>query len=173
MQRKHKLLLIITMFVFIIMIGLLISMYQIDSQTPSNTTEYIATVSKLKIVETGKDSYIDVYTDENKYYLYVLPHVCKHINIESLNINEGDKIIYRVENNKLKQLDKVEFVNIVSLQTEKKEIFSLSDYNTYTNIIAKPPRIVACILAVTCLLNIILIISKTNPLNNQERKMIQ
>ena len=149
-MKKKKLimvLLILCMISFFGTIGLLISMNSIDKQTEQSTTEFMATVTHVETTYTEKNTYIEVYTEEYGTMLYISTTISRKINIDDItNLQNGQKILFRVENNKLDEFEKAEFVNVVSLKTTEKEIFSLSSYNEYIHESVIPARITGIVL---------------------------
>lgn len=118
------------------------------SPTKDDTVEYTATVSKIEINDTGKDLYIEIYTKEYDNYFLIPTGVSKHIDAEDINrIESGEEITFRVEKNMVKIMEESEFVDIVSLKTNEKNIYTLSEYNQYYSKGFLPGKIIICIIA--------------------------
>ena len=149
-MKKRKLIvfsLILFLIFFFGIIGLLISMNSIDKQTEKNTTEFMATVTNVETTDTGKNIYVEIYTEEYGDILHISTSVSKKIDMDDINnLQKGQTIIFRIENNMLDQFEKIGFGNIVSLKTSEKEIFSLISYNKYIHDSAFPARIAGIVL---------------------------
>lgn len=143
-----KLIIIIVSFVFFInMVILLLFTSKIDKQTDNTTTYYSATVSNTKIWK-GKDIYVNIRTNEYDNDLTITTSIEKNINLDDVrNLQNGQKIFFRIENYKTDDINKVPFIDIVSLSTETKDIFTLDDYNKFMSVAAYPGRIVGFIVA--------------------------
>ncbi len=140
--------LIISIVFFIGSIGLLIIMSQAYKQSEDTTTYYSATVSYINVTDTGESTYAEIYTEEYETVLEILPNICKNINMDDVkNLKIGQRIFFRIQNIKSNQMNEVFFVDIVSLRTESKDIFSLDEYNSYTKNSIYHPRIAAVIMA--------------------------
>ena len=152
-KSKNKTTMIIFALLFFVFIVLIISISKIDKQTENTTTLYTATVSRVNIVDTGRKIFTEIHTKEYKNSLLIDTDVNKNINISDVeNLQSGDLIFFRIENIKVKQINSVEFINIVSLKTQSKEVFSLEDYNQYIFKSAYPARIICFTLALASLL---------------------
>ncbi len=64
-----------------------------------------------------------------------------------INLQKGQTIFFRIENNMIEQFGEVYFCNIVSLRTTETEIISLTDYNTYIHAAAFPARVTGIVFA--------------------------
>ncbi len=134
--------LVISILFFIGMIGLMIFMSQIDKQTEDTTTYYAATVTEIWINRIENSIYAEIHTKEYDSALQISTNITKNINMNDVkDLKNGQKIFFRIENIKSDQMNKVDFINIVSLKTETKDIFSLEDYNRYISNSAYPARI--------------------------------
>jgi len=149
MKKMYTKIILIISIVFLFgTVGIMVSMMQIDKQTESNTTEYSATVSKVQVTDTGKSSYIEIQIEEYKSHLQISTNVSKNINIDDIsNFHSGQRIFFRIKNIENNQMNNVEFVNIVSLKTEDKDIFTMDDYNHYIRKSAYPARIASIIIS--------------------------
>lgn len=158
MKKKYAIIILIISAVFLFgTVGILVSMTQIDKKTENNTTYYSATVSKVQVTDTGRGSYIEIQIEEYKSNLQISTNVSKNMNIDDIrDLQSGQKIFFRIENVKNNQMYQVEFVNIVSLKTEDKDIFTLDDYNNYIRKSAYPARTAGLIIALLLLLAVVL-----------------
>lgn len=140
--------LIISIVFFIGTIGLITFMYQIDKQTEDTTTYYSATITTTRIINTGENVSAEIYTKEYSTSLYITTTISKNIDMNDIReLKKGQKIFFRIENIKSAQMNKVDFIDIVSLNTDAKDIFSLDEYNRYMNSFAYPTRIAGVVLA--------------------------
>lgn len=136
-------------------IGLLISMINVDKQSESITTFLSATVDAIKITDTGSKIYVEIHTKEYHAVLLISTIITQNIDLNDIhNLHNGQKIFFRVENSKIGQMNNtadqtnnVNLINIVSLQTETKDIFSIEEYNQYIKIAAYPARMAGVAMA--------------------------
>ena len=134
--------LVISILFFIGAIGLMVFMSQIDKQTEDTTTHYTATVTETWINSIGNSIYAEIHTKEYTNALQISTNISKNINMNDVkDLKSGQKIFFRIENIKSDQMNQVDFINIVSLKTETKDIFSLEDYNRYICNAVYPARI--------------------------------
>lgn len=146
--KRNIVFMILFLFLFLVIIGLLIVSDVIDKQTDDTTTLYTATVSRVDVTDTGNAVSVDIYTREYNTSLYLTPTVCEYIKTEDLrDLNAEETIFFRIENMKVKQMNEVGFLDIVSLKTDKKEIFTLEQYNQYMRDTACPTRITGFLFA--------------------------
>lgn len=144
--NTKKVIMIISMFLFIVTSGLIITMSKIDKQTEMTTTLYTAKVSRIEIIGTDENMYCEIHTQEYDTTLHISTNIIKNVNEDFLKtIKEGQMISFRIENAKVEQMNKVRFINIVSLKTDTREVFSLEDYNRYINKALLPTRITGVI----------------------------
>ena len=133
---------------FLGLIGVLITMNSIDKKTEKNTTEFVATITKVDVTNTGKDVYIEIGTKEYESLLYISTSISERIDMDKINnLQKGQTIFFRIEDNMIEQFGKVYFCNIVSLKTSETEIISLNSYNTYFHDAAFPARVAGIIFA--------------------------
>lgn len=133
---------------FLGLIGVLITMNSIDKKTEKNTTEFVATITKVDVANTGKDMYVEIGTKEYESLLHISTSISERIDMDNINsLQKGQTIFFRIEDNMVEQFGKVYFCNIVSLRTTETEIISLGSYNTYIHEAAFPARIAGGILA--------------------------
>ena len=143
---------VLSMLFFCGTIGLLITMNEIDNLSEENTTELVATVINSEITNTGEDIFAEIYTKENNFSLLIPISICNNIEIDCVkNLKEGDTIFFRIENANKEQINAVDFINIVSLRTEAKSIFTLNEHNEFMFSAAKPARIASVVVASLCL----------------------
>ena len=167
MRKVLLIILVCSVFFFLVTIGIFISMFQIDKQTEDITIEYSATVRRIHINNSVKNKWVQIETEEYDSSLYISVNISKNINMNKIiALKEGEKIFFRIENIKVKQMNFVDFVDIVSLKTETDDIFTLNDYNYFMRISARPARIaniiVALILLVVSVLCFVLIKHRQN-----------
>ena len=147
-MKKSKTKMIILLLFFAVMIGLIISMSKIDKQTEDTTTLYTATVIDVDVTNTGKNNFAEIHTKEYSTSLYISTNISKYIKMDDVkNLRNGQTIFFRIENIKIRQMNNVEYVDITSLKTDTKEIFSLEEYNKYIYNSAYPARIISIVMA--------------------------
>ncbi len=88
-------------------------------------------------------------------------------------MERGQKIFFRVTNEKTHHINKSKFVDIVSLRTETEEFFSLQDYNKYMKESLKHTRIAGLISALIFLVAFFVSIKGTVPLIDPVQKVNQ
>ncbi len=150
MLRKNikAILSIVFILLFLIMIGLVVSTKNVDKQNEKTTTLYEATVTEVKVNDAVKDIHIEIYSEEYTTMLFLTDNICEYIDLKKVEeLERGQKIFFRVANEKTHHINKSKFVDIVSLTTETKEIISLQDYNKYMKESLKPTRIAGLIAA--------------------------
>lgn len=139
---------IVSMFLFAATVGLIISMSKIDKQTENTTTFYTATVSDIDITDTGEKIFAEIHTKEYNTSLQISTNISKNIKMDDIrDLKNGQTIFFRIENIKVEQVNKAEFINITSLRTDTKDIFSLEEYNKYIHDSAYPTRIASIVMA--------------------------
>lgn len=161
MKKKHTMILSIFFWICTIGIaGLFVLLNNADKLTTKNTSEYIATVERSDITNTGEDLSIEIFTEEYNIPLYVSTNISSKIDVSLIeSMTNSDTIIFRVENHLYEQIWAMDFLSIVSLKTSDNDIFSLDDYNMFMHESTKPARIANAIL--TCLFLILSIVSTT------------
>ncbi len=138
-------------------------MHKIDKLTEKETKEFIATITDIKITNTGKNFSAEIYTKEYDSFLYVSNSVCNRIGIDTINaLKAEERIFFRVENINSTQINKVDFINVVSLRTDKKSIFTLEEYNEFMHISAKPARIASVVVLGVCFVLFLKFLTKRN-----------
>ncbi len=154
MKRNTKLILSVIFSIFFVgVLGVLISMNRLDNQTEDNTAEYKATISSIEITEFSKYHQIKIFTNEYDSYLLTTADISgEYIDVEKIkSLQRDEDIIFRIEKSKVNQFDNVQFINIVSLKTDDKTIFSLNNYNNYMSISSKPAKIAGVVVAMLLL----------------------
>lgn len=150
-MKKSKIIsiiMIVSMLFFIATIGLTISMSKIDKQTENTTKFYTATVNSVDIVDTGGSVFAEIHTKEYDNSWHISTNISKNIKMDDVrNLRNGQTIYFRIENKKVEQINEVEFINITSLKTDTKNIFSLEDYNEYIRNSAYPAKTASIIVA--------------------------
>lgn len=175
-NKKNLIIFIVCLVFLIAMIGLLITINQVDKKTETNTFESFATVSKVETINTGKNIYVEIFTNEYDNSFHITPSISKHLNMDDINgLQGGDEIVFRIENDDKVQINKVRFIEAVSLKTSKGDIFTLSDYNAYMSIAAKPARIVVTVLVfvlfLVLLYNVIALIKTRSKCKEEEKAL--
>lgn len=139
---------VVFLLLFVATVGLIISMSKIDKQTDATTTLYTATVTGVDITDMGDKASAEIHTREYRTSLYISTNIAKSIKMEDIrSLKDGQTISFRIENIKVRQMNEVEFVNIVSLRTDTKEILSLDDYNKFIYNSAYPARVASVVMA--------------------------
>ena len=152
-RAKYQFIIMIVSFVFFIgSTCLLIFTRNIDQQTEETTTLYAATVTGVEVTKIGNDISAEISVKEYSNNLLISESICKKINIDDVQHLETGQIIYfRIENFMAQHLNNAAFVNIASLKTDAKDIFSLADYNQYVHDSSYPGRILTIVAAAICL----------------------
>ena len=141
-QKLKYIIMIASFMLFIGMISLLVFMGDIDRQTDETSTTYTATVTGVEITNTGKDDIVEIFTKEYDNTLHISTNISDNINLNDIkDLEHGQIIWFRIENTMAQNLNKAAFVDIISLKTDEKIIFSLDEYNQYMRISAYPARI--------------------------------
>jgi len=167
-KSKTKIIMIVSTLVFVVTLGLVVSLHGIDKQTEDTTTLYTATVSGVAVVETEKTMHIEICTKEYNTFLLVSTNISPNINLEDIKeLKNGQTISFRIENRKVGQMDKVNFINIVSLKTDTKSIFSLEDYNEFVYDFAYPVRLAGISIVVLSLVTLVFCLFKTGQIGVQ------
>ena len=149
MNKKTTVIILFTsLILFLGVVGILVAMNGVDKQSKKNTSEYSATVSKVEFLDTGENTNIQIFTKEYINSFLVTTNITPFIDIDYLKTLESDdKIVFRIENKKENQFNKVAFIDIVSLTVEEKDIFTLDDYNKYMGESAQPTRLAGTVVA--------------------------
>ncbi len=118
-----------------------------------NTTLCFATVHSVEITDMGEGVFAEIYTKEYDNPLYLSTNIGEYLPMEVVqSLKNGQSLWFRVENAHDSQIDAVDFIPIVSLKTDEKEIFSLADYNTYMRHSTRPVQIASVVMALLFLL---------------------
>lgn len=151
-SKKTIVVFVVSIFLFVGLVGLIIVINGIDKQTADTTTCYTATVDRVEIAGTGKQEHAEIFVKEYETSLLVTTNISKNINMRALTeLEEGQAVFFRIENAKISQMNEAPFIDIVSLETEAKPIFTLADYNAYMKMAVRPARIAAVVVAVLSL----------------------
>ena len=138
----------ISLLFFVGTIGLIISMSKIDKQTEDTTTFYTATVNGVEVTDTGEDIFAEIRTKEYGTSLYISKNISKNISMHDVTgLENGQVIFFGIESIKDKQMNEVKFVNIISLKTDAKDIFTLEEYNECMHNKVYPARIASIVMA--------------------------
>ena len=96
----------------------------------------------------GENIFAEIHTKEYNTSLHISTNISKNIRMDDVkNLSNGQTIFFGIENIKVQQMNKVEFVNITSLKTDTKDILSLEEYNRCIYNSAYPARIASIIMA--------------------------
>lgn len=148
--KTAKIIMIIAFSLSVVFFILLISMRNIDRQTENTTTLFAATVEKTVINTATDKPHAEIHTVEYGNWFYITQNIGSNINIDDLKtLEKGEKIYFRIENKKTKDINNVIFIDIVSLKTDDKNIFTIEDYNKYMHDAAVAPRIAGIVLSLS------------------------
>jgi hypothetical protein len=154
-MKNRKVLIVIIAMSLICFIGIsgnLIIMTDFDKNTDENTVMFSATVSEITINDTGEQINAEIMTNEYSTALWISGTVCENINIDDIrDINKNQAIRFRMAESKANQIDYADFLDIISLETESKVLFSLEDSNEFFYKTALPARIVSIVADVAIL----------------------
>ena len=153
---KNKFTLIILIILFCGITGLNVIMAKESKQTENSTSLYQATVSDVEVTSIGEDKMVMIKTEEYSTGLFVTSSVCRNININNLSdLKSGQKIFFRIQSKKDFQMNAVDFLDIVELKTESKNIFTLDNYNSIIGNALYPPRLIGAVASVIFLIGIV------------------
>lgn len=157
-MKSFKLTMIVLIVSSVLLFGLIcifISMNTIANLTEQTTVELVGTLTKVKVVDTGNNIYIEIHTEEYDDKLYISTNIAKQININEFNnLQEGQLVFFRVKDS-ASQLEENELINVLALKTSDVVFFSINDYNEYIRQATFPARIMCLLLMVIFLLIII------------------
>ena len=137
---------------FIVAIGIHVSMINIDRLCDNNTAAYSATIEQIRLADTGENIYAAIQTEEYAAALQISTNVSKHLDKGKLTkLQSGQTVQFWIERAKVDYLQDEGIVDIVSLQTETDVIFSLQDYNEFIRDAAMPGRVLSAVLALVFL----------------------
>lgn len=126
---------ILTVSVIILMMFIIVTVdfKENGRQSGETTTAFSATVKNVVVTESEAKIYPKIYVNEADTCL-LINTISEEIDLDLVrNLQPGQKIYFRVENYKAKQLDGAKIVDIVSLRTDTQVIYSLDDYNRHFN----------------------------------------
>lgn len=153
---KNKIFLILFIVLFCGVTGLNIIMAKESKQTENSTNLYQATVLDVEVTSIGEDKTVMIKTEEYSTRLFVTSFVCRNINFDNLlDLKSGQKIFFRIQSKKDFQMNAVDFLDIVELKTESKNIFTLDNYNSIISDELYPPRLIGAVTSVVFLIGII------------------
>lgn len=158
---KTKVFLIVLLFVISLgMMGNIFLIKNVNKQTEETTKEIKATIECINKSFQGDDICFEISVKEFDTKLYISPDVCTKINIDDIySLQEKQEIFFRIENIWWEEFEESSFVEIVSLKTSEKNIFSLKDYNESiskdTNVAQIMGLIVAVIFFLIAICNLI------------------
>lgn len=126
---------ILTVSVIILIMFIIVTVHfkQNGRQSEGTTTAFSATVKNVVVTETETKIYPKIYVNEAETCL-LINSISEEIDLDIVkNLQPGQKIYFRVENYKAKQIEEAKIVDIVSLSTDTQVIYSLDDYNRHFN----------------------------------------
>lgn len=127
-QNKYIVILISSFVLFFGMCGNLMNIITYGNITLNNTTEFTATVKDVLIQRSGDEEGIILITEEYGDKLRVFQYQRFSRTEDFMNIEEGEKISFRIQNDWLESFEEIPFINIVQLRTETREVFSFVNY---------------------------------------------
>lgn len=150
---KRKKLTIAIGIISLLMLGGIIAnifiMHTNESLSETNTTEFSGTVKNVATMGTGNDEYGIICTGEYESRLHIY-HINDFINTNDfISLQPGQMIYFRIENTWLDTFGEMNFVHIVSLRTNERDLISLNNYNNLMDkqqLIAIVVSIIAAIL---------------------------
>lgn len=156
-EKGMKLLLALCSILFFGMMGLLLIINGVDKQNEENTIELAAAVQSTQVTNANDHVRIEISLEGNKQLL-IQNSIGEKINVDYIEgIQKGEMVYFRIEKNMEEQYE-AGMVNIVSLRTERDEIFSLNDYNTFIHETVFQARIAGIIAATIFLILALLLI---------------
>ena len=147
-RRLRTVTAIVSIALFVVTMGLAIFMNNVDKHKEETTVNYVATVQSVSINDSGKRVFAKIAVEEYSTFLLVSTNICQHIDVDHIRyLEKGQTVYFGVAKEKTEQINNVEFVDIVSLQTETKSLFSVEDYDRYMRLAVRPARGVCIIMA--------------------------
>lgn len=135
-MRSYKIksvILTVSVIILIMFIIVTVDFKENGRQSGETTTAFSATVKNVVVTESEAKIYPKIYVNEADTCL-LINTISEEIDLDLVrNLQPGQKIYFRVENYKAKQLDGAKIVDIVSLRTDTQVIHSLDDYNRHFN----------------------------------------
>jgi len=142
--------LILSIVVIFAMMAVLIFYNKADKLTESNTTLCSATVVGWQTTRVNNGDIIKIVlqTEEYEAYFVITEYIAKNINTDFVEDLTEQSISFRIQNNMTDRVDQGKSIDMVSLESETEEIFSLEDYNKYIHDSLNPLRIACVVIAV-------------------------
>ena len=157
-MKQKKIITVIGIISLLIFGGIIANIFIMNTKqnlSETNTTEFLGTVKNVATTGTGGDEYGVLCTMEYEAKLYIY-HINDFIDTsEFINLQQGQLIYFRIENAWLDTFDEINFVNIVSLRTNEKDLISL---NNYIKFMDKQQRNAIVISIVTAILFLLIFI---------------
>lgn len=157
-MKQKKIITVIGIISLLIFGGIIANIFIMNTKqnlSETNTTEFLGTVKNVATTGTGSDEYGVLCTMEYEAKLYIY-HINDFIDTsEFINLQPGQLIYFRIENAWLDTFDEINFVNIVSLRTNEKDLISL---NNYIKFMDKQQRNAIVISIVTAILFLLIFI---------------
>ncbi len=136
-MKQKKIITVIGIISLLIFGGIIANIFIMNTKqnlSETNTTEFLGTVKNVATTGTGGDEYGVLCTMEYEAKLYIY-HINDFIDTsEFINLQPGQLIYFRIENAWLDTFDEINFVNIVSLRTNEKDLISLNNYIKFEKI---------------------------------------
>lgn len=142
-MKRTKLLIFISAFIVIGVIGCLVVLHSADKLTADNTQTFSATV---RSVEHNYES-ASIYTEEFGAELLIDGSVYPTVSDKLNSLRAGERITFAVEDYKCGNLNDGLLVGIASLSTDSKELLTLDEYNACNKESLLPVRIAAAVVA--------------------------
>ncbi len=166
--KNRVVILIVVALFYIGSFGLIYLIFTADKQNEDNTTAYRATVSDVEIIS---DQSSLIYIKEYENALLIPDTIMKQIDVYELEeLKNGQSIHFRIANYAVDYVNEVEFLDIVSLSTDEKDIFTLEEYNSYISVAALPAKVLS--LAFNALLLVIIILLLRFVILNKRQKLL-
>lgn len=126
----------------------------------SDTTQLVATVTEVICDDFENQDNIKIYTEEYNNSFLISSIVTSNIDFDTYKaitmIQKGEKICLKIEKNKDAHINKVDFIDVVSLSTEETEIFSIDDYNEYHHKASLPGKLMCTLLIISSIILLII-----------------
>lgn len=164
-NKKAIVAIIIFSFLFVLMlfIGFIVPTF-FEGSTESNTIELNATINYIELIENEKENSYNIYTEEYHTSLVFSTKIMVDQNYIDY-LQKGQIIIFRFEQVWAEQFNDMQFIYIVTLRTQDKEIITLDSYNKQFEINKANIKITAIVFSIILLLIIIQYILLLNNIN--------
>ena len=131
MKINWKVIIIILLCIpaYICTFGLIVMINDDDKKSETNTDEFEATLTKVNVIESEGEIEVSIITDEFNALLTVDCPVTENVANHFRALKAGKTVYFRIDDVWSEQIDDIQFVSIVALQTDNRDILTLSDYN--------------------------------------------